>query len=214
MVDDFVAAEGVLEVGNHVDDVVVVARGDNSRPSGILFIRILGGSIRDDASENPFAFAGNLSGVDTQRSVGDEDFTVVAPLCDGGPTGSHVFNAGIGLIHPFTGFSIVEVVASTTVGGRLVGLMGKGGGHTNVTVGQLIHTVGAPAVRLKVVVGDHRGAVFSILVSVDDNALGGLGSILGSRFGNDFFAHNHLLAVNLDGLDVVLDNTLCKSTEA
>ncbi len=136
----------MLEACHHVDDVVVFARGGNSRPSGILFVRILGGSIRDDASEDPFAFAGNFSSVDTQRSVGDEDFTIVTPLGDAGPTGSHVFKTSIGLIHPFTGLGIVEVVASTTVGGRLVGLVGKGGGHADVTVGQLIHTVGEPTV--------------------------------------------------------------------
>ncbi len=97
---DFVVADIVLDVTNHVDDVVVVARGGNSRPSKIVSVLKSFGAVRQGASVDPFALTGHFSGVDTQRSVGDEDFAFVTPLGDGGPTASGSFDTCFGHIIP------------------------------------------------------------------------------------------------------------------
>ena len=58
----FVAANGVLQASNNMDDVVVVARGDHSRPGSVFFVRIAFRVIREITHIHPFAFASHFSG--------------------------------------------------------------------------------------------------------------------------------------------------------
>ena len=119
-----VAAYLMLESTNGDDDIVVVATGDHSRPGGVFGrVRIAVRIIRESTHVLPFAFASILSGeaLHVTIAVGKEDFTVFAPLCDGGPTGLERLNANFGFFTPF--FTIEEVVAATTVGSGLVGFV-------------------------------------------------------------------------------------------
>ena len=188
----FGVANGVLQASDNVDDVVVVARGDHSRPGGVLIVRIVFRVIRQKAHVNPFTFASHFSGEALQVTiaVAKEDFTGFAPLSDGGPTRLEGLDASFGFFHPCTVF--VEVVTCTTVRSHLVGLVRHGGNSSDRTVRHLIHTVGNILVGLEVVVGPHGLGILHVLVSVDDNALCGLGSELGSRWGANFFTHNSL----------------------
>ena len=65
----FGVANGVLQASDNVDDVVVVARGDHSRPGGVLIVRIAFRVIRQKAHVNPFAFASHFSGEALQVTI-------------------------------------------------------------------------------------------------------------------------------------------------